>query len=93
MPAGQGSNIGIIVSLITQSSPVYVANVYSSPSFSLSNPITPAFGNTSGNILLTISGSNFGTSGSVLIGSFPCYPINNGWNSASILCTLDPGFV
>ncbi len=87
VPVGQASSSTVAVTVITQTSS-FTAMVYASPQVTSVNPTTAATG---GGVLMTISGSNFGTSGSVAIGTYTCFATNNGWSHAQVICTLSAG--
>ena len=89
IPAGQGSS-PISVTVGTTAAMQAWPWTYAAPSISLVNP--PA-SDTSGNVLLTLSGANFGTSGAVTIGAYACsttYP-GASYSTNSIICQLPPG--
>lgn len=84
-PAGQGTNLAMVVSVGGQDSPPKFFS-YSPPSIT---DISPTAVTTIGGTPLTINGNNFGLSGSVRLGSAIC-PVSN-WSHTNIVCTSPAG--
>ncbi len=96
VPAGQGASTSVVVSLgQQQSNSQFVASVYGRPTFASSDSILPVSGQTAGGYAVTISGSNFGTFGSVKFGSgstfYSCDATTTSWSHTRIVCTLTTG--
>lgn len=68
-PAGDGINLPVVVTVGNQSSQLSLTFSYSPPSI---QSVSTNHGPTTGNTLLTISGSSFGSSPTVTIGGFSC---------------------
>jgi hypothetical protein len=87
LPAGQGSNQQVLVSVASQLSTT------SSVFFSYNGPtltsINPATASTAGNVPLTLTGSNFGSSGVVTVGGQSCPAVSQ--SATQIVCTLPSG--
>ena len=88
LPVGQGSS-PVTVTINSVKSQSYAWS-YLPPNISSINPPSAA---TSGNVLITLAGSNFGTSGTVTFGTYSCSTSQPGtsYNSAKIVCYLPPG--
>jgi hypothetical protein len=85
LPPGEGSDRPVIVTAADQSSPAATFN-YDPPAIT---SVSPANGPTAGGILITVTGTNFGTGGSVTIGGFPAASV---WSTQSqIQCVLPAG--
>ncbi|MEI6076892.1 MAG: IPT/TIG domain-containing protein, partial [Verrucomicrobiota bacterium] len=85
LPAGQGTNLPMIVTVAGQSSPPALFS-YSSPFvFSLS----PATGPTIGGVTNTLQGINFGTSGTVTFDGVQAAIV--AWSQTNIQCRLPAG--
>ena len=50
---------------------------------------TPTSSATPGTGSIVVTGSNFGSSGTVSVGSYNCY--STAWSDGSITCTIPPG--
>jgi hypothetical protein len=55
--------------------------------------ISPATDNTQGGAVMTISGSNFGTAGTVTVGGVVCAPTGTAFAHSTIQCSVPPGSV
>jgi hypothetical protein len=84
LPPGQGT---VLVRLTTVhgSDSSALSFTYSAPAIVGINPITA---NTDGGALITVTGSNFGSSGIVTIGASVCSPVT--YNDTVVVCTLAP---
>ena len=88
LPVGQGVS-PVTVTLNSVKSAGYAWS-YLAPSIS---SITPSSAATSGNVLITLVGSNFGTSGAVTFGPYTCstsYP-GTSYSTNKVICYLPPG--
>lgn len=85
LPAGQGVNQQIIITADTLSSAPALFS-YDPPVLS---SITPTSAPTSGNTVITLTGSNFGLNGSVAVGTTSATV--NSWTHTQITATLPPG--
>jgi hypothetical protein len=87
LPAGQGANLPVIVTSAGRAS--------NSVPFSYNPPaitgISVSAGPTAGGTLITLTGSNFGTSGTVSIGGQDAPVTSGGYSHTTITCTLPPG--
>lgn len=84
-PAGMGRVVPLLVTANGMTSAAF--NVaYEAPTLS---GITPPNGATAGGTVLTITGTNLGTSGTVTIGGNVCTP--SAWTHTQITCTLPAG--
>jgi hypothetical protein len=89
VPSGQGAPSIVDLSAFDQSSNLFSARVYANPT--LSGAISPSTLPTSGGTI-TIAGSNFGTFGSVSIGTFRCNPPTSAsWSNTQIVCRITGG--
>lgn len=88
LPVGQGSAPVIVVTNNVPS--VAWPWSYIPPNITRVNPTSSS---TDGNILLTLTGTNFGQSGTVMIGSGTCTLLTPGtsWAFGQIVCLLPPG--
>src|SRR5205085_2059114 len=69
VPSGQGTSNLVQVFVSSQASNTVSYN-YLAPS--LSQPPSPSNGPTNGNVVITLTGSSFGSSGTVTVGGNPC---------------------
>lgn len=88
LPAGQGLYQSVTIRIdgllnVAGSSLSYDAPVVSG--------VNPPNGGTSGGYLITISGTNFGTSASVTVGGSDCPVSSSGRTQIQILCTIGAG--
>jgi len=90
LPAGQGYAPIIVVTAASSIPSSPFPFTYLPPTLDTIDPPTAA---TSGNILLTLGGSNFGQSGSIQIGGQTCTTQSPGtsWSFSKIVCLLPPG--
>ncbi len=86
-PAGQGSSLPAIVSASGQSSPPVLVS-YTPP---VITSITPTSAGTAGGTLLTLTGSNFGTTRSVTIGGKTATVQSGSHTSAIVVCPAGEG--
>ncbi|MGC3958875.1 MAG: IPT/TIG domain-containing protein [Verrucomicrobiota bacterium] len=89
LPQGQGTNQPIVVLTAGQSSPAASFN-YAAPVITLINPTSAP---TAGSAVLTITGSNFGASGTVKVGNKPATTVfpGSGWSHTQISCLIPSG--
>jgi hypothetical protein len=85
-PAGQGTGLPVLATTTDGLSSSAISFDYQPPSIS---SISPSTGPTIGGTVITISGSNFGTSGAVELGGFACMIAD--WTHSRIICTNRPG--
>ena len=88
LPAGQGA-APVTVTINSVKSAGYSWS-YLPPNIT---SITPPAAATSGNVLITLAGSNFGTTGAVTFGSYICstsYP-GTSYSTSRVICYLPPG--
>ncbi|MVM38942.1 hypothetical protein GO730_17660 [Spirosoma sp. HMF3257] len=88
VPAGQGTNLPVVVTVSGQLSTSSVAFSYDAPSIT---SIAPASGPTSGGSVISLSGQSFGTSGVVTIGGVRASLTGAGWSHSRIECLLPSG--
>lgn len=85
LPAGQGMNVPVVVTAAQQSSAGYPFS-YTPPTLaSVSSTSAP----TTGNVPITLTGSNFGTASTVTVDNSPCPVTLQG--HTSVECTLPAG--
>ena len=87
MPAGQGSGLPIVVTAATQASPA--ASISYSPPV-ITN-VTPASGPSQGGSMITITGSNFGLSRAVTIGTNPASVISGSHTQLVVMTPAGEG--
>lgn len=91
MPVGMGRNLPVSITVNGQSPLVSQIFSYDAPvitSYTQSANNYP----TSGNVLITVIGKNFGTTGSVVIGGNPCDSTTSSqWQQTQIICNLPAG--
>jgi hypothetical protein len=85
LPAGQGANVGVVLTSAGRSSNSFPFS-YSTPILS---SIFPTSGPAAGNIPLTINGANFGTASAVTVAGRNCTVTSQG--HATLICTLPAG--
>lgn len=87
LPAGQGTS-SVTVTAGEQTTDGFDF-VYDGPKI---DTISPSLRSTSGGGLVTIRGTNFGTSGSVLVGGSPCTTTGSTrWSDETVVCSLPIG--
>jgi len=84
--AGQGTSLPVQVGVLTQFSNADRLFNYLPPTIT---DFSPSRANTAGGALLTVTGTNFGTSGLVEIGVYRCN--NTVYNDTTVICTIAPG--
>ncbi len=84
LPAGMGLTNPITVSVGARTSNS-INFAYSAPTIT---SVAPQSLTSSGGSAITITGTNFGTAGSVTVDGFPCYETSTGFAQTSIRCTL-----
>ncbi|MGC3958876.1 MAG: IPT/TIG domain-containing protein [Verrucomicrobiota bacterium] len=87
LPEGQGVNQPVVVISGGQASLPGNFN-YALPGITNVNPAT---GPTVGGAVITLRGTNFGTSGTVSIGGKPASVVTTNWSHTQIQCVLPPG--
>ena len=87
MPDGQGTSQSIIVRVGSRTTTSLTLD-YTAP---VITSIDPTSDYTSGGAILTIFGSNFGTSGSVLLGGSTCNVVAPGFSQSTIRCIIPRG--
>lgn len=87
LPAGQGKNQSVTVNTAGQSSNTLTLD-YDAPELT---SISPATGPTQGGSLITLTGKNFGFSGSVSVGTLNAPVTSGGYSHTRIICTLPEG--
>jgi hypothetical protein len=91
LAAGQGTNLAVVMKVSTQTSAETFLFNYTAPT--ISQPLSPSTGVTSGGNLVTITGTSFGTYGIVTIGSSVCSTSASGasWSHTKIVCSVAVG--
>jgi hypothetical protein len=87
LPAGQGTTLPVVLSTAAQVGNTLTFS-YSPPAVST---VTPVNGPTSGGTVITLTGSSFGISGSVLIGGVSCVLIPGTYSHAGTQCSVPVG--
>ncbi len=87
LPAGQGALNSVAVVVLSRTSNT-TNFAYGAP---LITGVVPNFVNTDAPDVLTLSGQNFGTSGTVTIDGQTCAPTGSAFAHTSIQCAIPPG--
>jgi large repetitive protein len=88
LPAGQGTANSVSVTVGNQITVASSLFAYGKPVLS---SVMPSKVDTGGGSVITIQGSNFGTSGTVFINSVSCDPSGAGFSHTSITCSVPAG--
>jgi len=83
LPQGQGLNVDVVVTAGDQSSPPSKIN-YMAPSITA---VSPSSSSTQGGDLVTLTGTNFGRTGSVFVGGQPCSWTADEYSHTQVVCT------
>ncbi len=87
LQAGVGLMLPVVVNVGSRQSNAFFFN-YTAPTLSL---VSPSAGTTLGGTSIVLTGTSFGTSGSVTIGTAVCTPVPGQWFSTSVTCTTPAG--
>jgi len=87
LPPGVGSNLPVVVTAGNQPGPAAYFS-YDAPGI---KSLSPTNGPTAGGINVTITGTNFGTTGFIEVGGHPALLGTNGWTPTNIQCVLPRG--
>ncbi|QDK77941.1 T9SS type A sorting domain-containing protein [Spirosoma sp. KCTC 42546] len=88
LPAGQGTNLPVFITVAGQASSSSVFFNYHAPMLTAISPIN---GPTSGSSVISLSGTNLGRSGVVTIGGVTATAIAGKWTDTGIECILPAG--
>jgi large repetitive protein len=89
LPAGTGLSKSVMVTAYSQISPANSLFSYDPPSLTELN--AQGAHSTQGGNVVSIVGTNFGTTGTASIGGTVCVPVSSGWSSSLIVCIAPAG--